>query len=129
MKGTLDYIKTNILYGSPNLKDILQKIFFKYATLFIKQNPIDTIDLIEKYFKESNNQYNTDIIRLLNSLRIKDRMKEEQKFKILINYIQRLLDKKYKSKTNDLNTMKNTNLHNLYLLFLSLAIVKYTKIK
>ena len=119
MKDALDYIKANILYGNDKLKELLEKIFFNYATLFIKQSPIDTIELIENYFKESNNQYNIEIIGLLNSIRILDIIKDEQKYKILINYIQRLIEKKYKPSSNELSLKKNTNLHNLYLLFLS----------
>ena len=119
IKDALDYIMTNILYGTENKTKIFKKIFFKYANLFMKQNPIETIELMEKYFKINNNQYDIEIIRLLNSIRIRDIIKDEAKFKSLINYIQNLMEKPYKSHDKEINFTKNTNLHNLFILLLS----------
>ena len=119
MKEAIDYIKMNASFGVENVKNTLQKIFYKYATLFMKQNPIETIDLFEKYFKVNNNQNITEMLRVLNSLIINGIIKDEQKYKIIINYIQKLIEKPNKSQNKEINLNKNTNLNNLYLLLLS----------
>ena len=119
MKVALNYIQTNLLDCVDNTKNSLQKIFFKYSTLFMKQNPGETLDLLEKYFKVSNGQNNNEVIRLLNSIRINSIIKDEQKYKLLINYIQKLIEKPYKSKNKEIKFNENTNLNNLYLLLLS----------
>jgi len=117
MKDALDFIKTNILLGVENKKIILKKLFFNYSSLFIKQNPIETIELLEKYFKINNNE--GEIINLLNGIQINDIIKDDQKFKVIINYIEKLIEKPYKSGKKEINLTKNTNLHNLFILLLS----------
>ena len=119
MKETLDYINNNISFGEDNKISIFKKIFFRYADLFMKQNPIETIDLIEKGFKISNNQYIVEVIRLLNSLEISDIIKDEKKYKGIINFMQKLMDKPIKAQDKEINFTKNTNLHNLFILLLS----------
>ena len=119
MKETLDYINNNISFGEDNKISIFKKIFFRYANLFMKQNPIETIDLIEKEFKINNNQYIIEVIRLLNSLEISDIIKDEKKYKGIINFMQKLMDKPIKAQDKEINFTKNTNLHNLFILLLS----------
>ena len=119
MKETLDYINNNISFGEDDKISIFKKIFFRYADLFMKQNPIETIDLIEKGFKISNNQYIIEVIRLLNSLEISDIIKDEKKYKGIINFMQKLMDKPIKAQDKEINFTKNTNLHNLFILLLS----------
>ena len=119
MKETLDYINNNISFGEDDKISIFKKIFFRYADLFMKQNPIETIDLIEKGFKINNNQYIIEVIRLLNSLEINDIIKDEKKYKGIINFMQKLMDKPIKAQDKEINFTKNTNLHNLFILLLS----------
>ena len=119
MKETLDYINNNISFGEDDKISIFKKIFFRYADLFMKQNPIETIDLIEKGFKINNNQYIIEVIRLLNSLEISDIIKDEKKYKGIVNFMQKLMDKPIKAQDKEINFTKNTNLHNLFILLLS----------
>ena len=122
IKDALDFIKANVLFGVDTITDILKKVFFKYATLFMRQNPIETMELLDKYFIVNNIQNISDIfrlLRLLNSININDIVKDEQKYKILINYIQKQIEKPMKTDNKEFNFSKNTNLHNLYLLLLS----------
>ena len=112
----------NVLYGVDTVKDLLKKLFFKYATIFMKQNPIETIELLDKYFIVNSIQNISDIfrlLRLLNSIRINDIVKDEQKYQILVNYIQKQIEKPIKTENKEFNFAKNTNLHNLYILLLS----------
>ena len=122
IKDALDFIKVNVLYGVETVKEILKKVFFKYATLFMKQNPVETIELLDKYFIVNNIQNISDIfrlLRLLNSININDIVNDEQKYKLIINYIQKQIEKPMKSENKEFNLSKNTNLHNLYILLLS----------
>ena len=122
VKDALDFIKMNVLYGVDTVKDLLKKLFFKYATIFMKQNPIETIELLDKYFIVNSIQNISDIfrlLRLLNSIRINDIVKDEQKYQILVNYIQKQIEKPIKTENKEFNFAKNTNLHNLYILLLS----------
>ena len=48
MKESLDFIKMNVSFGVEDVKNIFKKLFFKYATLFMKQNPVETIELLEQ---------------------------------------------------------------------------------
>ena len=122
MKESLDFIKMNVSFGVEDVKNIFKKLFFKYATLFMKQNPVETIELLEQYFIVNNIQNISDVLRLLrllNSIDINDIIKNEQKYKVIINYIQKQVEKPYKSDNKDIDFIKNTNLNNLYLLLLS----------
>ena len=122
MKESLDYIKMNVSFGVEDVKNIFKKLFFKYATLFMKQNPVETIELLDKYFIVNNIQNISDVLRLLrllNSIDINDVIKNEQKYQIIINYIQKQVEKPFKSENKDIDFIKNTNLNNLYLLLLS----------
>ena len=67
IKDALDFIKANVLFGVDTITDILKKVFFKYATLFMRQNPIETMELLDKYFIVNNIQ-NID----MNILQIQD---------------------------------------------------------
>ena len=113
----LKYIETYASYGIEKVNNIFKKIFFNYSTLFIKQNPKETISILENYFKGNKNP--EEIIRILNSSEIHDIVEDEEKFKILIGYIKKLMIKPIKVDDAEMNFTKNKNLHNLYILLLS----------
>ena len=124
-KEALDFIKANILFGVENVKDILKKLFFKYAPLFMQQNPVESIELLDKYFIVDTSQNIYDImrlLRLLNSIKINNIINDDKQYNFLINYIQKQIEKPYKSENKEINISKNTNLNNLYILFLSYKI-------
>ena len=113
----LKYIKENISYGIEKVNIVFKKIFYNYAILFMKQNPEETIDLLDNYFKI--NKTPEDTIRILMSADIQNIIDNEDEFKKLINYIKKLMNRPIKLDDVEINFTKNKNLHNLYILLLS----------
>ena len=113
----LKYIQENASYGIEKVNNIFKKIFYNYAVLFMKQNPIETINLLNNYFKI--NKIPEDTIRILMSVDIQNIINDDDKFKILIDYIKKLMNKPIKSDNVEINFTKNKDLHNLYILLLS----------
>ena len=103
----------------------LIKIIFEYSNYFMKESPRKTIKLLEKEFiSESNKE---DILKVIIDSDIKEEIKKGN-FEIILNYIRKLIKKSVMSNSNSSNNNKNdispstiNNLHNLYILFLSLS--------
>ena len=113
----LKYIETFASYGIENINNIFKKIFYNYGNLFMKESPVETISILDNYFKVNKSPEET--IRILISSEIKTYIDNDEVFKKLINYIKKLMQKPIKIDDNEINLTKNKNLHNLYILFLS----------
>ena len=102
----------------------LIKIIFEYSNYFMKESPTKTINLLEKDFISETNQDN--IIKVIINSDIKQEIKKGN-YDIIINYIRRLIKKNAMISSNELNDITNifhstiNNLHNLYILVLSLS--------
>ena len=107
-----------------NVMKKLIKVIFKYSNYFMKESPIKTINLLEKEFMSEINQ--DDIIKVIIDLDIKQEIKRGN-YDIILNYIRRLIKKYVVNSSNEQNDNRNvtpstlSNLHNLYILFLSLS--------
>ena len=113
----LKYIETSASYGIENVNNIFKKIFFSYSSLFMKQSPKETINLLDNYFRINKNP--EEILRILISAEFKNIINDEEEFEIIINYIRKLIKRPIKSGNTEMNLTKNKNLHNLYILLLS----------
>ena len=113
----LKYIETNASYGIEDINNSFKNIFYNYATLFIKMNPKETIELMDNYYKI--NKTPEEMIRILMSPEISSICDDTQIYKALINYIRKLMQRPIKSGEIEMNFTKNKNLHNLYILLLS----------
>ena len=116
IEQTLELIKGFYEFGDIN---ILKQLFFKYSNLFLKDKPSETIELLTEYFKTSSNP--SDIIRMLTSPNFYELSKNEESYKILVKYVRDLSTKPIKNGNEEMNLTKNQNLHNLYVLILSLS--------
>ena len=116
IEKVLQLIKGFFEFGDINL---LKKIFFKYSNILIKENPNESIELLTEYFKTSNNP--EDIIRMLTSPNFYELSKNEESYKILVKYVRNLTTRPIRNGNEEMNLTKNQNLHNLYVLILSLS--------
>ena len=107
-----------------NVMKKLIKVIFEYSNYFMKESPIKTINLLEKEFMSEINQ--DDIIKVIIDLDIKQEIKRGN-YEIILNYIRRLIKKYVANSSNEPNDNRKVtpstlnNLHNLYILFLSLS--------
>ena len=86
---------SSMVQGGVTLENPLPKeIFFNYSNLFIKECPKESIDLLENYFIVNDKQ--DEIIKILNYPNYKMLAKEEENFKIVLNFIKKLIRKKFK---------------------------------
>ena len=109
---------SSMVQGGVTLENPLPKeIFFNYSNLFIKECPKESIDLLENYFIVNDKQ--DEIIKILNYPNYKMLAKEEENFKIVLNFIKKLIRKKFKILGNEIDYKKNANIHNLYILLSS----------
>jgi hypothetical protein len=109
---------SSMVQGGVTLENPLPKeIFFNYSNLFIKECPKESIDLLENYFIVNDKQ--EEIIKILNYPNYKMLAKEEENFKIVLNFIKKLIRKKFKILGNEIDYKKNANIHNLYILLSS----------
>ena len=113
----LKYIEKNACLGIKEVNDTFKKIFYNYATLFIKENPKETLYLLDNYFKV--NKTPEDTIKVLMNTEIQKIIDDEEEFKNLIKYIKKLMQRPFKFDDIEMNFTKNKNLHNLYILLLS----------
>lgn len=113
---SLKYIKSYASSGQENLNDIFQ-IFYSYGNLFIKYNPKETIEILENFLKFNKTQ--EEIIRILIDSTNINIITNYDNFKIIIDYIRKMILKPFRYKNAEINFVKNKNLHNLYILFLS----------
>ena len=103
----------------------LIKILFEYSNYFMKESPTKTINLLEKEFISESNQ--DEIVKVIIDSDIKEEIKRGN-YDTILNYIRRLIKKNILNSTNP-SANKNivvspstvNNLHNLYILFLSLS--------
>ena len=101
----------------------LIKILFEYSNYFMKESPTKTINLLEKEFIAETNQ--DDIVKIIIDSNIKQEIKKGN-YDIILNYIRRLIKKNvmnnlHPSNKNVISPSTINNLHNLYILFLSLS--------
>ena len=100
----------------------LIKILFEYSNYFMKESPNKTISLFEKELISESNQ--DEIIKVIINSDIKSQVKNGN-YEIILNYIRKLIKKNInnnpKEKNNSLSQSTINNLHNLYILILSLS--------
>ena len=100
----------------------LIKILFEYSNYFMKESPRKTINLFEKELISESNQ--DEIIKVIIDSDIKSQVKNGN-YEIILNYIRKLIKKNInnnpKEKNNSLSQSTINNLHNLYILILSLS--------
>ena len=100
----------------------LIKILFEYSNYFMKESPRKTINLFEKELISESNQ--DEIIKVIIDSDIKSQVKNGN-YEIILNYISKLIKKNInnnpKEKNNSLSQSTINNLHNLYILILSLS--------
>ena len=102
----------------------LTKILFEYSNYFMKESPKKTINIFENEVISESNQ--EEIIKVLIDSDIKAEIKNDN-YEIILNYIRKLIKKNIINNNKD-NKNKNvlsksaiSNLHNLYILILSLS--------
>jgi len=102
----------------------LINILFEYSNYFMRESPIKTINLLETGFISETNQ--DEIVKVIINSNIKQETKKGN-YDSIINYIRKLIKKNVMNSSNstgDKNQVSSStinNLHNLYLLFLSLS--------
>ena len=114
---SLTKIDDYLSFGIESVNTQLEKIFLNYANLFIKEYPIETINILKNHFKVSYKE--VDIIRILVSPNFYYLAGNPDNFTTLVKYIETLIRKPIKVGEKELNLTKNQNLHNLYILLLS----------
>ena len=112
------------LYVSFNIETLIQKLtntFYKYASLFMKESPKETIKLLDNYFNQQKSP--EEIIRILTCTDIKrivtDQEYFDQNYDVIMDYLRKLIHRPIRVGKEFIDFTKNQNLHNLYLLFLS----------
>ena len=103
---------------------ILSKIFLNYCHIFFKNNPKESISLVQQRFKNIEMKAivqaimsSADNEREINSNDLKDSPSslkistKENNYKAILNYLKSLIDKSIKDEEN--------NIHNLYIYYLS----------
>ena len=109
---------SSMVQGGVTLENPLPKdIFFNYSNLFIKECPKESIDLLENYFIVNDKQ--DEVIKILNYPNYKMLSKDEENFKIVLNFLKKLIRKKFKILGNEIDYRKNSDIHNLYILLSS----------
>ena len=108
------YISSDI---DDNTMNKLIKILFEYSNYFMKESPSKTINIFEKELISESNQ--DEIIKVIIDFDIKPEIKNEN-YEIILNYIRKLI-KKNIMKNNNISQSTINNLHNLYILILSLS--------
>ena len=112
---------------SSNVDDItmnkLIKILFEYSSYFMKESPNKTINLFEKESISKSNQ--DEIIKVIIDSDIKTEVKSDN-YETILNYVRKLIKKNISHNTldknkNNINHSTINNLHNLYILILSLS--------
>ena len=100
----------------------LIKILFEYSNYFMKESPSKTINIFEKELISESNE--DEIIKIIIDSDIKSEVKSEN-YEIILNYIRKLIKKNIMNNNKDINNgiSQSTinNLHNLYILILSLS--------
>lgn len=87
--------------ASQDKNNDLQTIFTKYSHIFMKYEPEMTIDLLMEYFKN-----NIDSNKIISAIMNTETKKREK----VINYLRMLINE---------SKVKDKNIHNLYIFFLS----------
>ena len=106
-----------------NTMNNLIKILFEFSNYFMKESPSKTINLLDKELISEINQ--DEIIKVLIDSDIKSEVKNGN-YEIILNYIRKLIKKNIMNNNNKVNNNKISqstinNLHNLYILILSLS--------
>ena len=139
-KGDYELVIQNLL-NHLNFEDVLNKIdkfitgdiddktmnkliqiLFEYSNYFMKESPNKLINLFEKELISEINQ--DDIIKVIINSDIKEQVNSGH-YEIILNYIRKLIKKNImnndKDKNNTISKSTINNLHNLYILILSLS--------
>ncbi len=112
--------ETYMSYGvNEEYYEKLSKTFFNYASLFMKESPKRTINLIDKHFNNFKNP--DDVIRIIISTDLRKIPLDENNFQVILNYIKKLMQIPIQVGEEKVDFTKNQNLHNLYILLLSLS--------
>ena len=113
------FITSDILDETMNK---LIQILFEYSNYFMKESPNKTINLFEKEIISEDNQ--NEIIKVIINSDIKTEVKNGN-YEIILNYIRKLIKKNFtrndQNKNNKISDSSINNLHNLYILILSLS--------
>ena len=113
------FISSDIL---PETMNKLIKILFEYSNYFMKESPNKTISLFEKEAISEENQ--NEIIKVIIDSDIKTEVKNGN-YEIILNYIRKLIKKNMtkndQNKKDKISDSSINNLHNLYILILSLS--------
>ena len=100
----------------------LIQILFEYSNYFMKESPSKTINLFEKELISDVKQ--NEIIKVIIDSDIKTEVKSGN-YEIILNYVRKLIKKNIvkndKEKNNIISQSSINNLHNLYILILSLS--------
>lgn len=111
----------------------LIKIFYEYSGIFMKELPLKTISILENDVVSENHE--NEIIKIITGSDFKEQISNSKNYEALLNYMRKLIQKnklkeKEKLENNDNNKTNDNenieisnikNLHNLYILFLSLS--------
>ena len=119
IRESLENIKLDIEYcaGIEAISEVLKKLFFRYAYLFIKEYPTQTIDLLTNYFKITKKP--EDIIKILISPNYHILSGNSENFRDIMEYVKRLKLNPIKDGNIELDLTKDQNLHNLFILLSS----------
>ena len=115
IKDSLQSIENNLSTFSES--ENLKKIYYNYSNIFFKNSPKETYELLKDYFIFNVEQ--EKVIKLLISPNFVFFSKDEDNFKLLIEFIHKLINAPFKNNSNEVNFKKNQNLHNLFVLLLS----------
>ena len=118
IEGAIGYLKTLSLFETKDYFTILNKIFYKYAKLFMKVNPKQTIDLLDKYFYSDDNI--KQIIGILLSFNITTKFLNNENLRPTVKFIKKLIMNFNAKKNREENVLQK--LYNLFIYFSSLMI-------
>ena len=123
----LEYIKIFFYFGIENVDIIMRKMFYKYGAVFMKQNPNETINLLDEHFNNCNN-HQKEINKILLSYNFNKINFKEENIIAIIKYIKKLILCRNGPNKNKENKKETNNLYNILILFLSLITPKQNRL-
>ena len=121
----LEFIKICFDFGIEYAIFIMKKMFYKYGIVFMRQNPEETINLLDNNFNIYDNP--KGIMRILLSFNFNKNNLKEKNLKILIKYIKKIVLNELKLNKDEENKTDYNNMYNLLILFLCLITNKNNK--